>query len=55
MLMIRGYCDNTDCKKPHEKQVLHEVGMLPEFEGGTFKWCGDCMGRDYDMIVEKHD
>jgi hypothetical protein len=55
MLMNKGYCDNTDCKKGKVKQHLHEVEMLPEFEGGKFHWCTDCINRDGDMVVGKDD
>jgi len=47
----KGGCDNTDHKEGERK--LYPVRMKPEFEGGVFHWCEDCIERDGDMIAEE--
>jgi hypothetical protein len=42
-------CDNTNHQGKHNK--IDIVEMLPEFEGGFFKWCAKCQRRDKDMIL----
>ena len=54
--MKKGYCDNTNCHHLQSTELeVFEVEMLPEFDGGKFNWCTDCIKRDGDMIVQEKE